>query len=62
MGGILIFTVEFNEPFFTTRLHAIECNRLQTITSRASINRVIFYKLQKKNPNCIFSVYFVFFG
>ncbi|XP_008200755.1 KICSTOR complex protein SZT2 isoform X3 [Tribolium castaneum] len=39
MGGILIFTVEFNEPFFTTRLHAIECNRLQTITSRASINR-----------------------
>ncbi|KAH0819001.1 hypothetical protein GEV33_003789 [Tenebrio molitor] len=39
MGGILIFTVEFNEPFFTTKLHAIECNRLQTITSRASINR-----------------------
>ncbi|KAJ3640250.1 hypothetical protein Zmor_003559 [Zophobas morio] len=39
MGGILIFTVEFNEPFFTTRLHAIECNRLQTVTSRASINR-----------------------
>lgn len=40
MGGILIFTVDFNEPFFTTVLHAIECNRLQTITSRASINRV----------------------
>ncbi|RZC33025.1 SZT2-like, partial [Asbolus verrucosus] len=39
MGGILLFTVEFNEPFFTTILHAIECNRLQTITSRASINR-----------------------
>lgn len=40
MGGILIFTVEFNEPFFTTTLHAIEGNRLQTITSKASINRV----------------------
>ncbi|XP_018578793.1 KICSTOR complex protein SZT2 isoform X1 [Anoplophora glabripennis] len=39
LGGILIFTVEFNEPFFITKLHAIECNRLQNISSRASINR-----------------------
>ncbi|KAJ8966989.1 hypothetical protein NQ317_011189 [Molorchus minor] len=39
LGGILIFTVEFCEPFFVTKLHAIECNRLQNISSRASINR-----------------------
>ncbi|VEN57127.1 unnamed protein product, partial [Callosobruchus maculatus] len=42
LGGILIFTVEFSEPFFVTKLLAIECNRLQNITTRvsiASINR-----------------------
>lgn len=39
LGGILLFTAEFVEPFFTTKLHAIECNRLQNISSRASINR-----------------------
>uniref|UniRef100_A0A6P7GKT9 KICSTOR complex protein SZT2-like n=1 Tax=Diabrotica virgifera virgifera TaxID=50390 RepID=A0A6P7GKT9_DIAVI len=39
LGGILIFTVEFCEPFFMTKLLAIECNRLQNISSRASINR-----------------------
>ncbi|CAG9855485.1 unnamed protein product [Phyllotreta striolata] len=39
LGGILIFTVEFSEPFFLTKLLAIECNRLQNINSRASINR-----------------------
>ncbi|KAJ8945629.1 hypothetical protein NQ314_009160 [Rhamnusium bicolor] len=35
-------TIEFNEPFFITKLHAIECNRLQNISSRASINRYNF--------------------
>ncbi|KAG5885699.1 hypothetical protein JTB14_002313 [Gonioctena quinquepunctata] len=39
LGGILIFSVEFCEPFFTIKLLAIECNRLQNISSRASINR-----------------------
>ncbi|CAH1153732.1 unnamed protein product [Phaedon cochleariae] len=39
LGGILIFTVEFCEPFFMIKLLAIECNRLQNISSRASINR-----------------------
>lgn len=39
LGGILLFTAEFVEPFFATKLHAIECNRLQNISSRASINR-----------------------
>ncbi|XP_048517774.1 KICSTOR complex protein SZT2 isoform X3 [Dendroctonus ponderosae] len=38
LGGILIFTVSFEEPFFVTTLHAIECSRLQNITSRASVN------------------------
>ncbi|KAL1492858.1 hypothetical protein ABEB36_011037 [Hypothenemus hampei] len=38
LGGILIFTVSFEEPFFATKLHAIECSRLQNITSRASVN------------------------
>ncbi|KAF7281911.1 hypothetical protein GWI33_004033 [Rhynchophorus ferrugineus] len=36
LGGILIFTVSFEEPFFVVKLHAIECNRLQNITSRTS--------------------------
>lgn len=40
LGGILLFTVEFREPFFISKLHAIECSRLQNISSRASINRV----------------------
>ncbi|XP_056646993.1 KICSTOR complex protein SZT2-like isoform X1 [Diorhabda sublineata] len=39
LGGILILSVEFSEPFFMTKLLAIECNRLQSISSRASINR-----------------------
>ncbi|CAH0562057.1 unnamed protein product [Brassicogethes aeneus] len=39
LGGILLFTVEISEPFFITKLHVIECNRLQNISSRASINR-----------------------
>ncbi|XP_030748432.1 LOW QUALITY PROTEIN: KICSTOR complex protein SZT2-like [Sitophilus oryzae] len=38
LGGILIFTVSFEEPFFVVKLHAIECNRLQNITFRASVN------------------------
>ncbi|XP_050313415.1 KICSTOR complex protein SZT2-like [Anthonomus grandis grandis] len=38
LGGILIFTVSFEEPFFVTKLYAIECSRLQNITSRASVN------------------------
>ncbi|CAG9759252.1 unnamed protein product [Ceutorhynchus assimilis] len=37
LGGILIFTVSFEEPFFVTKLYAIECNRLQNITSRSSV-------------------------
>lgn len=40
LGGILIFTVSFEEPFFVVKLHAIECNRLQNITSRASVSGV----------------------
>nr|XP_023016879.1 KICSTOR complex protein SZT2-like [Leptinotarsa decemlineata] len=39
LGGILIFTVEFCEPFFHIKLLAIECSRLQNISSRSSINR-----------------------
>ncbi|XP_066247487.1 KICSTOR complex protein SZT2-like [Euwallacea similis] len=38
LGGILIFTVSFEEPFFVAKLHAIECSRLQNVTSRASVN------------------------
>lgn len=40
LGGILIFTIHLTEPFLITKLHAIECSRLQTTTSRTSINQV----------------------
>lgn len=40
LGGIMIFTSEFNEPFFSTKLMVVECNRLQNISSRTSINGV----------------------
>ncbi|KAF5284426.1 hypothetical protein FQR65_LT13560 [Abscondita terminalis] len=30
LGGILIFSIYFKEPFFIIKLHAIECNRLQS--------------------------------
>lgn len=69
LGGILIFTVEFNEPFFITKLHAIECNRLQNISSRASINRVSLIVLSTYifiicdvNTKHNFSVYCKFLG
>lgn len=41
LGGILVFTIQLIEPFFITKLHAIECNRLQSTNSRTSINQVI---------------------
>ncbi|KAF5294731.1 hypothetical protein FQA39_LY00215 [Lamprigera yunnana] len=30
LGGILIFSIHLKEPFFITKLHAIECNRLRS--------------------------------
>lgn len=40
LGGILLFTVKLEEPFVTTKLYVIECNRLQSAALKASINRV----------------------
>lgn len=40
LGGILLFTVKLEEPFVTTKLYVIECNRLQSAGLKASINRV----------------------
>ncbi|XP_025829072.1 KICSTOR complex protein SZT2-like [Agrilus planipennis] len=39
LGGILIFTMKFSEPFLATKLYAIECSRLQTASSRTAINQ-----------------------
>lgn len=44
LGGILIFTIQLNAPFFITKLHVVECNRLQSTNSRASINQVTVLK------------------
>ncbi|XP_034939533.1 KICSTOR complex protein SZT2-like [Chelonus insularis] len=33
LGGILLFELKFVEPFFTAKLHVIECNRLQSKSS-----------------------------
>lgn len=42
LGGIMIFTIELNEPFFTVKLHAIECCRLQQKVSRNLFNQVSY--------------------
>lgn len=50
LGGILIFTVSFEEPFFVCKLYGIECERLQIVTSRASVNGVTnSFFVRKKN-------------
>ncbi|KAK4871539.1 hypothetical protein RN001_015663 [Aquatica leii] len=39
LGGILIFSIYLKEPFFITKLHTIECNRLQSNNSRMTKNQ-----------------------
>lgn len=40
LGGIMVFTIELKEPFFTVKLHAVECCRLQQKVSRNLFNQV----------------------
>jgi hypothetical protein len=40
LGGILIFEVMLNEPFFQAKLHALECSRLQSKTTSGPISQV----------------------
>ncbi|KAF4533500.1 hypothetical protein B566_EDAN000985 [Ephemera danica] len=42
LGGILIFEVLLNEPFFQAKLHALECSRLQSKTSSGLISQFTF--------------------
>lgn len=39
LGGIMVFAIQLKEPFFTVKLHAVECCRLQQKVSRNSVNQ-----------------------
>ncbi|XP_017776135.1 PREDICTED: protein SZT2-like [Nicrophorus vespilloides] len=40
LGGILLFSIHLKEPFFITKLYALECNRIQ-LNARSPINQYI---------------------
>lgn len=42
LGGVLLFEIHFQEPFFVVKLRVIECNRLQSKASTALTNQVSF--------------------
>ncbi|XP_026671200.1 KICSTOR complex protein SZT2-like [Ceratina calcarata] len=39
LGGVLLFEIQLSEPFFIVKLNIIECSRLQTKTTSASVNQ-----------------------
>ncbi|XP_057320134.1 KICSTOR complex protein SZT2-like [Microplitis mediator] len=41
LGGILLFELCLEEPFFTAKLHVIECNRLQNKSGATLVNQFI---------------------
>ncbi|KAH0546460.1 KICSTOR complex protein SZT2-like isoform X1 [Cotesia glomerata] len=41
LGGILLFELCLEEPFFTAKLHVIECNRLQNKSGASLVNQFI---------------------